>query len=269
MPFYLQIKRELQLFHTKGLTYGSFVLQEKAKLLYAFEAFKATLEFLYAEGIKSLDIRVIPTFYNTLPADELEYFLFKCDATLLKRDASMVIDYAHTINFIKSRRQCIKRAAKNGLTIKKENKFDVFWNKLLIPNMSRRYDVDPVHSLEEIELLASSFPENIQQFNVYKGEDLVAGTTVFLTKTTIHPQYIAANTDKNALESIDFLYNYLINDCNDTKRYFDFSTSSEENGTILNKGILFWKESYGARTYTTDNYLVETKSYKNLNLNLK
>jgi len=32
---------------------------------------------------------------------------------------------------------------------------------------------------------------------------------------------------------------------------------------------LFWKESCGARTFTADNYVVETSVYKNLNLLLK
>ena len=43
-----------------GLTYGSFVLQDGARLLYAFEAFKAMLKFLAEAGISELDIRVIP-----------------------------------------------------------------------------------------------------------------------------------------------------------------------------------------------------------------
>ena len=70
----------------QGLTYGSFVLQDSAKLLYALEAFKEMLRFLSSEKLQKLEIRVIPTFYNVMPSDELAYFMFKANATLLKRD---------------------------------------------------------------------------------------------------------------------------------------------------------------------------------------
>ena len=40
----------------QGLTYGSFVLQDSAKLKSTFIAFKELLKFLFEEGIKKLDI---------------------------------------------------------------------------------------------------------------------------------------------------------------------------------------------------------------------
>ena len=253
----------------QGLTYGSFVLQESAKLLYAFEAFKAMLQFLNSEGIKALDLKVIPSFYNTMPSDELEYFLFKSDASLYKRDVLMVIDYSNKLRFQKNRREGINKAVRNGLTVKVDDNYEEFWNDILIPNLERKHGVQPVHSLEEIKLLANRFPENIQQLSVYKDGKMVAGTTVFLTKTTIHPQYVSGNLDKNAFGSLDLAYDFIINHFRDDKRYFDFNISSEENGNVLNQGLIFWKESCGARTFTADNYLVETKAYKNLSLNVK
>ena len=125
-----------------------------------------------------------------------------------------------------------------------------------------------MHTLEEIQLLATKFPENIKQVNVYKDNVIVAGTTVFLTKTTIHPQYVSGNSDKNAYGSLDLAYDYIINHFDASKRYFDFSTSSEQNGTKLNSGLIFWKESSGARTYVADNYVVETAAYKTLDLHI-
>ena len=252
----------------QGLTYGSFVLQEKGKLLAAFEAFKATLEFLYAEGIKTMDIRIIPTFYNTLPADELSYFLFKANATLVKRDVLMVIDYANKLRFQKNRREGINKAVRNGLTVQIDDNYEGFWNEILIPNLQKKHGVNPVHTLEEIKLLASRFPKNIKQVNVYKDKRIVAGTTVFLTKTTIHPQYVSGNVDKNTYGSLDLAYDFIINQFQTDKRYFDFNISSEENGKHLNQGLIFWKESCGARTFTADNYVVETAAYKTLDLSL-
>lgn len=252
----------------QGLTYGSFILNENAELLKSFEAFKKLLEFLYSEGIKTLEIRNIPSFYNTIPADELAYFIFKANGKLIKRDVLMVIDTTNKLEPKKGRKKSILKAVKNGLTIKVENNFDFFWNELLIPNLKEKYDVSPVHSLEEIKLLANRFPDNIKHINVYQEDKIVAGTTVFLTQTTIHPQYISHNNDNKAYGSLDLAYDFLINHFDKSKRYFDFNTSSEKNGTELNGGIIFWKESYGGRAYTSDCYELETANYKTIDLNI-
>jgi len=252
----------------QGLTYGSFVLLESAKLLYSFEAFKKILEFLFSAGISKLDIRIIPTFYNSIPSDELEYFLFKAGAILIKRDVLMVIDYSNKLRFQKNRREGINKAVRSGLEVKIDNNFEAFWNDILIPNLSEKHEISPVHSLDEIKLLASQFPDNIHQINVYKENEIVAGTTVFLTKTTIHPQYVSGNVDKNTFGSLDLLYDFIINHFRDDKRYFDFNISSEDNGKLINQGLLFWKEGCGARTFTADNYVVDTSVYKTLELKL-
>lgn len=252
----------------QGLTYGSFVLQKNAKLLDAFEAFKALLNYLYSKGVRHLDMRVIPSFYNLMPSDELVYFMFRANAKLVKRDALMVIDYRHKLRFQKNRREGINKAVRNGLTVSVDTNFEGFWNEILIPNLKNKYNVAPVHSLEEIRLLAQRFPQQIQQVNVYKGTKIVAGTTVFLTKTTIHPQYVSANTDKNSYGSLDLVYDFVVNNFSEGKWYFDFNTSSEENGKLLNSGLLFWKESCGARTFTADNYVLDIASSKDLTLPL-
>ena len=257
-----------KLYSHKGLTYGSLVLSKSAKLLYTFEAFKALLAFLDAKAISSLELRNIPTFYNTMPSDELSYFLFKANATLIKRDALMVIDTSTKIKFQKNRREGINKAKRNGLTIAVDDNFEGFWNEILIPNLQKKHGIAPVHSLEEIQLLAAKFPDHIKQVNVYKDNVIVAGTTLFLTKTTIHPQYVSGNSDKNAFGSLDLAYDYIINHFDSSKRYFDFNISSEENGAALNSGLIFWKESCGARTYVADNYLIDTACYKTLDLHI-
>ncbi|WP_178983750.1 GNAT family N-acetyltransferase [Winogradskyella helgolandensis] len=250
----------------QGLTYGSFVLQDKSKFFYAFEAFKTMLAFYEKEGVKALEIKVIPTFYNRMPSDELDYFLYKAEAQLLKKEVLMVIDYAHKLRFQKNRREGINKAVRSGLVLKVDTNFEDFWTDVLIPNLEKKHGVQPVHSLEEIELLASRFPEHIKQVNIYKDGKVVAGTTVFLTETTVHPQYVSGNTDKNSFGSLDLAYDFVINKMCDDKRYFDFNISSEDNGRKINEGLIFWKESCGARSYTANTYLLNTAIHKELNI---
>ncbi|NRD20744.1 GNAT family N-acetyltransferase [Winogradskyella eckloniae] len=248
----------------QGLTYGSFVLKDSAKLLTALEAFKAMLAYYEAQGLEEIEIRVIPTFYNKMPSDELDYFLYKANAQLLKKDVLMVIDYAHKLRFQKNRREGINKALRSGLELKVDSNFEGFWNDVLIPNLENKHGIKPVHTLEEIELLASRFPEHIKQVNIYKDNKVVAGTTVFLTATTVHPQYVSGNRDKNSFGSLDLAYYFIINDMCEDKRYFDFNISSEDHGSKINEGLIFWKESCGARSHTANTFLVKTNSHKNL-----
>jgi hypothetical protein len=250
----------------QGLTYGSFILQGKSKFFYAFDAFKAMLAFYEGKGLKTLEIKVIPTFYNRIPADELDYFLYKADAELLKKDVLMIIDYQDQLRFQKNRREGINKALRSGLELKVDTNFKEFWATVLIPNLNKKHGIKPVHSLEEIEFLASRFPNNIKQVNIYKEGKVVAGTTVFLTETTVHPQYVSGNADKNAFGSLDLAYDYIINKMCDDKRYFDFNISSEDNGKKINEGLIFWKESCGARSHTANTYLVKTCVHKTLQI---
>ena len=248
----------------QGLTYGSFVLQDSAKLKSTFIAFKELLKFLFEEKIKKLDIRIIPTFYNSLPSDELEYVLYKAEASLVKRDVILLIDYQNKLRFQKNRREGINKAKRKNLIVKVDGDYEAFWNKILIPNLKEKHNSSPVHSLDEIKLLAARFPNHIKQVNVYQDDKIVAGTTVFLTKKVIHPQYVSANSNKNELGSLDVLYNFIIDYFIAGRNYFSFNTSSEENGKLLNEGLLFWKESCGARPHVFNNYEINTDTYKTL-----
>jgi hypothetical protein len=150
------------------------------------------------------------------------------------------------------------------LVIKEELNFELFWNKILIPNLDKKHSAKPVHSIEEITKLQNTFPDNIRHFNVYDENNIVAGTTIFISENVAHPQYISGNNQKNELGSLDYLYDYLIKVVFKDKKYFDFGPSHEDNGLKINEGILFWKESFGAKTTVQDYYEIETQKYNNL-----
>ncbi|PKP14560.1 MAG: GNAT family N-acetyltransferase, partial [Bacteroidetes bacterium HGW-Bacteroidetes-23] len=168
------------------------------------------------------------------------------------------------IPIAKNRIEGVNRGIKNQLIIKEENDFSVFWNTILIPNLMNKHNAKPVHTLEEIQFLKSKFPSNIRQFNVYKENELIGGTTIFESKNVAHSQYISANSFKNEYGTLDYLHHYLITEIFRNKKYFDFGISNEEQGKKLNGGLSYWKESFGATTLTQDFYEVQTKNYSKL-----
>ena len=245
----------------QGLTYGGFVVTEKIKLEQFLEIFKSVLQFLNAKQILKFDLKLIPSMYNAYFSEEIKYALFLAEAKLTRRDCLSVIDLTKPFSFSKDRKLCVRRGDKNNLIIKEELNFRLFWNTILIPNLEQKHQVKPVHSLEEIINLQQKFPDNIRHFNVYKEDELVAGTTVFITDKVAHPQYISGNDQKNELGSLDFLYNHLISEVFKDKAFFDFGISNEKQGKKLNSGLQFWKETFGTQTIVQDFYEVNTSNF--------
>ncbi|HEU0136323.1 MAG TPA: GNAT family N-acetyltransferase [Flavobacterium sp.] len=248
-----------------GLTYGGLVLLKSAKLARVIAAFQSVLKYLHDNKISSLRIKNIPPIYHQLPSDEQQYALFLAKGVLERRDSLSVIDLTQTLSITKTRRESIRRGAKNGLAIREEANFEPFWNNVLIPNLAKKHQAKPVHSLAEIQSLQLKFPSNIRHFNVYQNEVVIAGTTVFVSDLVAHPQYVSGTENKNETGALDFLYHHLITEVFADKRYFDFGISNEDNGTKLNEGLVFWKESFGARTITQDFYEVLTANHVLLN----
>ena len=249
----------------QGLTYGGLVYDDKLKLTSIIEIFKSVLSFLHSNNIEKVLIKLIPSIYHETPTEEINYALFLAEAKLIRRDSMSVIDLSKPYFISKTRKECIRRGIKNQLIIKEDLDFKAFWEEVLIPNLETKHQVKPVHTLEEITKLQQKFPNNIKHFNVYYKNKIVAGTTVFVSKQVAHPQYVSGNTEKNELGSLDFLYHHLITNVFKDIRFFDFGISNENEGKKLNKGLVFWKESFGASTLAHDFYEVETANFDKLN----
>lgn len=245
----------------QGLTYGGVVYNEKLKLASVIEVFKNVLFFLNDSDIKKIQLKLIPSIYHQKPAEELNYVLFLLKAQLTRRDTLAVVDLLQPYSLSKIRKRGVKNGINNGLVVKEVDCFTDFWKEILIPNLAKKHQATPVHSLEEITQLKTLFPEKIRQFNVYENGEIVAGTTIFESLTVAHSQYISGKEDKNELGGLDLLFYQLISETFKNKRFFDFGISNESQGQKLNEGLSYWKESFGANTIVHDFYEVKTSNY--------
>lgn len=249
----------------QGLTYGSLVYKEQTKLASVIAIFQAVLFFLNENQFQILYFKTLPAVYHKKPSEEVLYSLFLAEAKLVRRDSLSVIDLSQVNETSKIRKRGFQKAISNQLIIKEEAHFESFWNEVLIPNLDKKHNAEPVHSVEEMNILKARFPENIHQFNVYLDDKIIAGTTVFETETVAHCQYISKNENQENLGSLDYLYHYLIQERFVKKKFFDFGISNENQGRNLNEGLSYWKESFGASTIVHDYYEVETSNYVKLN----
>ncbi len=257
-------KVDNRLYSHQGLSYGGLIYKKDFKSLDAIQCYKAILKFLNDGDIYDLTLKELPSIYLHNPTNNpLAYLIYKTNAELIRTDLHSVIDMRHK-SYSNSRKEGVKRGVKANLRVEEYDDFDLFWNTILIPNLTSKHGVKPVHSLEEITLLKSRFKNNIRQFNVLFDDNVVGGTTIFETEQVAHCQYISGNADKNELGSLDFLHHHLIETVFANKKYFDFGTSNINAGQQINEGLLFWKEGFGARSIPQGFYEIKTENYKRL-----
>lgn len=250
------------LYSHQGLTYGGLIYKSCLKSQDAISILKTVLEYLAGNGIKNLVIKELPfVFLDNQTNNPLAYLCFKLKAQLQRMDMHSTLDIKFKC-YNRSRKNGYKRGQKNNLIVEEVDEFQEFWNEILMPNLDNKHDVKPVHTLEEIQLLKSRFPDKIRQFNVYHNGIIVAGTTIFETKHVAHSQYISGNADKNTLGSLDFLHHYLLKEVFADKSYFNFGISNENDGQNINEGLQYWKEGFGARSITQGFYKIDTENYK-------
>lgn len=254
-----------KIYSHQGLTYGGIVIDATLKIEKFISIYSEILRFLNENKIEIIHFKLLPNIYCSQPSEEINYALFLSETKLTRRDALSTIDLKSTFKINSNRIEGVKRANKLGLKIKKTSDFNDFWNMVLIPNLEKKHEAKPVHSLEEMQQLQQKFPNNIKQYNVYQNNEILAGTTLFIDKKTVHVQYISAIGNKNQHGALDYLFHHLITNEFADYLYFDFGISNENQGKNINKGLQYWKETFGARTFIQDFYEVETKNFEKLN----
>ena len=247
-----------------GLTYGGLVVAPTITLRQTITCFQRVLMELHAAGVATLRYKRFPAYYSSGPEDDLGYCLFLLDARLYRRDCTLAVPLDYRLPVQKRRARQAKKAVQAGLAIREDAEFSDFWQKVLTPRLAERYGVRPVHSLAEMQLLASRFPKNIKQFSVFDGDEVLAGITIYETPDVAHAQYIASTERGRNLGALDFLVGWLLNERYDRKRHFDFGGSNEQQGRALNHGLVEWKEGFGARSFALDYYQISTANYGQL-----
>ena len=250
------------LYSHQGLTYGGLVLSTKNTVEQVMELFDETVPYLEAEGFETFHYKQMPTIYHQCPSQEDEYVLWRHGATLEGCNISCTVPLAGTPQqppFERRRRRGVVRAEEAGYQIVENASLEVFW-PIMVNNLRERYDASPVHSLAEMQLLQDSFPQNIQCFLcVDSMGEAQAGAVVFLTNPmTIHVQYGHATSQGKADGALDFLYTRLMERYRNLGfQYFDFGTSNEQGGRVLNASLIAQKEGFGGRGIAYKTFVIQ------------
>ncbi len=236
-----------------GLTYGGVVTSAEMKTATMLKVFAALLDFLRTQGVTKLVYKPVPHIFHAVPAEEDLYALFVNKARLYRRDASSAIYLPKRAKFAKGKREGIRKALRNNIVVRESRDFRTFF-EIGRKVMSERHNVAPVHTGEEMELLAGRFPDGIKLHASYAGDDMLAGVITFDFRHAVHVQYMY-NSDRGLdVGALDIILDHLINDLYAGHRFLSFGVSTEEGGTYLNEGLIHQKEMFGARSVVHDFY---------------
>ena len=236
------------LYSHQGLTYGGWIIPTKdVTATTMLEIWDTMMLFFKQNNIDSFIYKTIPHIYHRYPAEEDLYAIFRHNGQIKSSLISTTLPLDDSqLRFNENARRGIKNAIANDVTIEQTCDFSPFWS-VLSQMLSEQYNTTPVHSLEEIELLHSRFPNNIKLFVAIHNGEIIAGTLIFFTHTVAHAQYIAASPKGKELKALPLVFDHIIkNECGGCK-YFDFGTSNEDGGWLLNEGLITQKCGMGGR----------------------
>ncbi|QDP72346.1 GNAT family N-acetyltransferase [Legionella israelensis] len=239
-----------------GLTYGGLLLSDKLRSDVVGEIVHSLAKHAWDNGYHKILYKAIPYLFYTQGAQEDLYFLVnRLGARIFRRDLSSVIYLDNRMKLSKGRKWLIARAKKSGLNVTNSQDWANFHD--LLCTVLSRHGTAPVHSMEELEKLSQLFPANIQLKVVEKNNTLLAATLLFKFNSTVHTQYLATNEEGKELGALDFLVENCIEESKQNGfKYFSFGISTEEQGKVLNEGLIAQKESFGARGLVLDAYEV-------------
>jgi hypothetical protein len=242
-----------------GLTFGGFVTDRRMTAERMLGTLEAVVAHLRAGGVRRLIYKAVPAIYHRTPASEDVYALVRAGARLVRRDLSSTIELGDRLPYSKGRKAQVKRA-RGAYAVAQEPDFTDFW-AIEEEALVRRHGLRPVHSLEEISLLAGRFPDELTLHCARDADGAVAaGVVIFATPVVAHTQYIASSEPGMAGGAVDAVIDHLLSDVYADRRYFDFGISTEQGGSVLNGGLVRNKESYGARGSVYDFYELELSS---------
>lgn len=234
-----------------GLTFGGVVLDKQVRSGDGIAVVNAVLDAFKQWGARTCLVKLVPSAFCRYPSAEVDYALWLRGFALVRRDLSSLLPLKAALPFNSSKLQALKKAMKAELRVAEASV--ACFHALLESVLLEQHGVPAVHSVGELSLLKERFPENILVRAAWSGSELLAGALVFNYEHVWHTQYLASSSSGREVGALDLVISSLIREAGTAGvAYLSFGASTREAGRELNSGLLWQKESYGARAMVHD-----------------
>lgn len=239
----------------QGLTFAGVVVDATLTFERYVGVWKAILAYMLENTLTHLIYTAAPTIYHQVPAEEDRFILHALGATCTESKLLSAMELKNdTTQWQMRRKRALHRAQNAGLSVEYSRTVAEFY-ELLSAELQETSVKKPVHSLMELEQLCENFPEEIviAQVRAADGE-LVGGMVVFASHQVLTTQYIAATARGKKIGALDLLIASLQSRFSSTYRYLNFGASRDPARAAIKKGILEFKEGFGARAVCIPTY---------------
>jgi hypothetical protein len=250
-----------ELYSHRGLTFGGLLTVPQLNASEMAGLIQHLLNVLRNLGVVTLSVKEMPSFFWTCPDHLARWRTSTEHLNLEAKDLKSF--YAVPLPAKvedRGKRWGIKKATAEGLQVRRSGDFETFWRKILEPNLADRHNAKPVHSLFEIENLREKFPETIQLWTVVKEDEMMGGCVLYLHREVAHCQYLSASPSGRANRALDLLFGILIQRLSPHYSYLSLGTAINTTTNLPDRGLVHWKESWGAKSYTTPNWRLRVGS---------
>lgn len=229
-----------------GITYGGILHAGSLKGVQMIEVLSMLSHYYSVGGYSRLQYKTIPYIYTNIPAQDDLYALFRLGAQRVRCDLSCAIDLSSPQLLSKRRQRGLKKAEDVVVLSSNMALLSELW-LVIEENLARRFGAKPVHSLDELIMLADRFPEDIIIRCAVIHGYVESGVVFFNSNNVWHAQYIASSAVGYKMNALDAVFISAINEARSLGiKYFDFGTSNEDQGKILNAGLYTFKSEFGA-----------------------
>lgn len=238
-----------------GATYGGLVHHGALSGQLGIDALAALKAYYHQQGMTSLVIKPVPHIYHQRPSQDDLYALFRHQAVRTRADLSCAVDVGCPGPIGSRRKRGEKQAQRAGVTVVEDPAYIAAFWQVLTERLAAKHESAPVHTLDEIQLLMARFPQQIRCIVALCAGQVVAGTVLFVSPAVVHAQYIAASNTGYEAHALDAVFPYCLDLTRSLGyRYFDFGTSNEDQGQVLNAGLYQFKQEFGASGVIYEQY---------------
>lgn len=247
------------LYSHQGLTYGGLIFSKKIDVETTTACFHSLFDYLHQQNINKLIYKSCPAFVKSEPHSIEDFSFNRVNARLINQEISFAINLKTPVHIQQRRKRGIKKASKLGLKIHLDESWEKFWENLE-NNLHTKFRTQPTHALKEILYLKKQFPDHIHLFTCHQDTDLLSGMVIFTNSNFVHAQYISSSEKGRELGAVDFLMNHLLSHFSNYN-FFSLGVCTNKENNTINKGLMNWKEGFGAKPFIQNTYSLETKNF--------
>ncbi len=223
----------------KGLSYGGLVtnIENISQLQLLIGAMEG---YLTAQGFKNYNLRVLPGFMHPIN-ESLHYLLLENGASMTNYRLTMLVNLHEEITYSSTINRKIKKYANSHSTVGLTKDLPAFYQHLA-DGLNNKYQVSPLHTLEELQLLQTLFPDHLECWEVIIDGEFAAGCILFMDRNWVKLQYLFSAESNASTLLLHQLYSI-----KGRFQYFDLGSSNSLDQHKLNVGNHQFKHFVGGR----------------------